>query len=212
MLNEDAPWLPADERARARRYLKPVHGSLWAQSRRALRTILSHYTLADAHSLEFSLGTHGKPALPAHHNLAFNLSHSHGWALLGVTHGHDTLLGVDVERCDDTRDLRAMATRVFSPMEQRRLHDAHDQAEARRRFYATWTQKEAYIKAIGLGLTLPLESFDVDDAHFTLLDARHDGALPTSTWHMFGGTLNTSYTFATCTTHKPDLIHTMTWA
>lgn len=212
VLDEDASWLPAEEHARARRYLKPVHGSLWAQSRRALRTILAHYTHTDAPSLCFELGEYGKPALPTPHDLAFNLSHSHGWALLGVARGHDTSLGVDVELCSTSRDLHALAARVFSPREQRRLHAAHDPAEVRRRFYATWTQKEAYIKALGMGLSLPLEDFDVDDTHFAVLQARHASALPASTWHMLGGMLDTSYAFAACMDRQALALHTMTWA
>lgn len=207
--------LSDEEIARARRYVRASHGSLWAQSRAATRHILAAYTHTDPLDLTFVISARGKPSLHPRrppHLVTFNLSHSGAMALLGVhvtrhppgeqeEDAPPVKLGVDTERVDFRRDLHGIARRVFSPAEQAALQDAPDDLARRDRFYAIWTQKEAYIKALGEGMHLPLESFDVshDLCDARLLDTRHEGASPPSSWAMIGGWLGArAYPFALC--------------
>jgi 4'-phosphopantetheinyl transferase len=108
-------------------------------------------------TMGFTSGRHGKPAL-SDSTLRFNLSHSHHLALFAIS--RDLTIGCDVELHDERFLTDNIAEHFFSPAEiaELRALPAADQGAA---FFAGWTRKEAYIKARGLGLSLPLASFDV---------------------------------------------------
>ena len=164
-LDEARALLTDAERARADRFVRAEHGQRWALARAALRRILSTHLGAmgaptQAAAVELELGPYGKPALgPRVPGLGFNLSHSEGWALVGV--GCELELGVDVERARPRTRLDRLARWAFSEAEAEAVL-ARPTPEARRAaFYAVWTRKEAYIKALGMGLALDLRSFEV---------------------------------------------------
>ena len=200
--------LSSEEVVRARRYVRDRDGSLWAQSRCATRRILGAHANLPPSDLRFELSPRGKPALDARHRLEhrldFNLSHSGTFGLLGVYISHDDgpiQLGVDTERISTRRDLHAIARRVFSAREREALRRAGGEREQVTCFHAIWTQKEAYIKAVGEGMHLPLESFDVspDLRRAKVLEARHEGAIDPGSWSMLGGWLgDLDYPFAVC--------------
>jgi 4'-phosphopantetheinyl transferase len=115
----------------------------------------------DPASIEFDSGAHGKPFLAgaaAASGICFNLSHSDSIGLVGWAHQRE--IGVDVERWRPMRDEAALVQRYFSPAEisAYQFLPAVQRTEG---FFNCWTRKEAYIKAIGRGLGLPLDSFDV---------------------------------------------------
>jgi 4'-phosphopantetheinyl transferase len=153
--------LSSDELERASRFHFPRDRQRFVASRALLRTILAGYLATDPGSLIFSYSNKEKPSLgPAHagDNVAFNISHSGGIALLAFTRGRE--IGVDVEQARSNFDIEAIARRFFSPAEQKQLADfpVEKRADA---FFRCWTRKEAYIKATGKGLSLPLTQFDV---------------------------------------------------
>lgn len=139
-----------------------------------MRQVLGGLLDQAAASLQFEPEAHGKPRLTggaAARRLAFNLSHSGGWALLGWSWQGD--IGVDVELWRAMSDEAALVRRFFSAAENA-AYDALPAAQRRRGFFDCWTRKEAYIKAVGRGLGLPLDSFDVsfgEAAPATLLRA-----------------------------------------
>jgi 4'-phosphopantetheinyl transferase len=147
--------------ARANRFLSSVHGEHYVVAHARLRQLLAAALGGDASSLAFVEGEHGKPALAggtAESGLHFNLSHSGGLGLVGWS--WDLHIGVDVEAWRPMRDEAALVRRYFSAVEVaawERL-PADERTEA---FFNLWTRKEAYIKAVGRGLSLPLASFDV---------------------------------------------------
>jgi 4'-phosphopantetheinyl transferase len=162
-----AETLSAEEAARAARFLSPVHGRRFTAARGFLRGVLARHLGCPPAELRFEYGPRGKPSLPGT-RLHFNLSHSGDLALLGVTLG--TRLGVDVERVRELDHLR-IARRFFAPAEADRLALLPEQ-RARHAFFAGWTRKEALIKAIGAGLSLPLDGFEVSlEGEATLLRA-----------------------------------------
>lgn len=130
-------------------------------SRGFLRQVIARYLSSPPDSLRFSYGPYGKPALDGElkaSTLRFNLSHSHGVALIAVAETRE--LGVDVEYIRADFAGTDIARRFFSPHEVAALSalPAEQQVAA---FFRCWTRKEAYIKAIGRGLSQPLDGFDV---------------------------------------------------
>lgn len=116
--------------------------------------------------LVFSIGEHGKPFLEnylGNLKLSFNLSHTKQYAMLAVTSYLDDQcqLGVDIEQNTRVRDYIALAKRFFHPKETEQLLLApEDQQQAL--FFKFWTAKEAFVKAIGRGVSFGLENFCVD--------------------------------------------------
>jgi 4'-phosphopantetheinyl transferase len=125
--------------------------------------VLALYTETEPARLRFAYGPQGKPSLQSDEagdtSLRFNLAHSHDLALLAVARGRE--VGVDVEhvRADFASD--EVAGHFFSPRETAALRAVPDEAERARAFFRCWTRKEAYVKARGEGLSLPLDGFTV---------------------------------------------------
>jgi 4'-phosphopantetheinyl transferase len=151
-------WLSPDERERAARFLFDRHRTAFIAARGTLRELLGKYLGCGPGEVVFSYSSYGKPSLasPAS-TLHFNLSHSGGVAAAAFTTACE--LGVDVERVDRKVDL-AVADSYFSPYEIERLQ-ALPAGERPDAFFRIWTRKEAFVKAQGQGLSLPLHGFDV---------------------------------------------------
>jgi 4'-phosphopantetheinyl transferase len=162
--------------------------------RATLRRILSHYTGIAPAALAFTYNAFGKPALALDQNpasLEFNLSHTGDQALCAVTYGH--AVGVDVEAIKEL-DYVQLAGTVFSAYEQATLQQLAP-ADQPLAFFNGWTRKEAYIKAHGKGLSMPLADFDVTLAPHEpvrLLATRPDPA-EAARWSLFGWSIG-----ATC--------------
>jgi 4'-phosphopantetheinyl transferase len=140
----------ADEAARAARFIDGMPRRRYLRSHGALRAVLARYTTA---RLDFAQAPHGKPYLPAVHELRFNLSHSHERALIGVTLGVE--IGVDVERFRPMPDCLALAERFFPPSEAAAFAAVFATMPApdrERDFFRRWTRIEAVLKARGVGL------------------------------------------------------------
>jgi 4'-phosphopantetheinyl transferase len=126
-----------------------------------LREILARELGAEPDALEFGQAEHGKPFLAGPHTgagLQFNLSHSGNRGLVGWA--RDRHLGVDIEVWRPLGDEAALVRRFFSAAENA-AYEALAPAQRRQGFFECWTRKESYIKAVGRGLGLPLDSFDV---------------------------------------------------
>ncbi len=119
--------------------------------------ILARYVDRPPGALRFDYGAHGKPALPGS-PVRFNLSHAGGIALCAVALDRD--VGVDVEQVRALPDLARIARRFFSPSEADALAGL-PRAEREAAFFTCWTRKEAYIKALGRGMAVPLDGFAV---------------------------------------------------
>jgi len=149
--------LAAEEIERANRFYFDRHRNHFLAGRGFLRSVLARYLQVPAESLEFAYGPFGKPVLNDT-RLRFNMSHSNEVALLAIT--EDRELGVDVEHIRVNFATEEIARRFFSPVEVETFNRLakHEQVAA---FFRCWTRKEAYIKAIGRGLSQPLDGFDV---------------------------------------------------
>jgi len=153
--------LSAAERQIADRYKSERDRAHSIVARGRLRQLLGTRLGVDPAGVALEVSTHGKPALgSAHHGagLAFNLSHSGKLAAYAFTRRR--AVGIDIEQLRDIPDAERLAARFFSQTESDALR-AIDAGERNRAFLACWTRKEAFVKAIGEGLTHPLSSFDV---------------------------------------------------
>jgi len=160
-----AALLDADERARAARFRYARDRRRFVVRRGRAREALAEAAGGDPARLRFSVNDHGKPRLPAGPH--FSLSHSGETMMLAIG---DTELGCDVEGIDASLDWRPLARSFFSPAENEALA-ALDGLAARIAFFACWSRKEAFVKALGLGLAYPLDAFTVSvDATPAILD------------------------------------------
>lgn len=149
--------ISAEETQRAARFHFPRDRNRFILAHRAMREILAQYLNCCPGQLDFSTNGHGKPSL-SDGNLQFNLSHSGTCALLAVSPLHK--VGIDVEQIRTDVEIEVLARRFFSQLEHSELM-AIPREQRVAAFYRYWTLKEAYIKAQGLGLSLPLDSFDL---------------------------------------------------
>ena len=139
-----------------------------------VRQAIGRYLNLNPATLRFSYGPYGKPALSGDQPLNFNLSHSNEMALLAVASGAD--LGVDVESIRADFATEDIARRFFSRVENISLNGLETEEKVAG-FFRCWTRKEAYIKAIGKGLSQALDGFDVTLGPHeapALLRAEHD--------------------------------------
>lgn len=155
--------LDASELTRAAAYRQSADVARFITGRAALRRLVGQALDVPPATLNWVQGEHGKPGLHAQHaaGLEFNLSHSGNWVLVALS--SLGVVGVDVERIEDQRDLSALAARVFS-LREREILNASPGRQSVEFFYRTWTCKEAWIKALGAGLSYPLEQLDLHEA------------------------------------------------
>lgn len=156
-----AETLSTDEQTKAERFHFPKDRSQFIVTRGALREILSRYLHINPSHLSFEYNPYGKPSLivaQSGDTLRFNLSHSHELGLIAITKNRD--IGVDIERINPNFPCLEIAEKFFSPLENTVLRSLSEHLQ-NPAFFACWTRKEAYIKAVGKGLSIPLNQFDV---------------------------------------------------
>ena len=152
--------LSPDERARHDRLMRERDRRDFAVAHALLRRSLSARDDCAPHEWVFTNGAFGKPALTpdaaARTRLSFNLAHTDG--LVACVVARDVEVGIDVEAIDRRADALGLAGRFFSPAEVAELQRCADDARLLR-FIEIWTLKEAYVKALGEGLSCPLHEF-----------------------------------------------------
>ncbi len=150
--------ISVEEAARAARFIFDRDRDRFIVAHAALRNILTRYTNQAPTALLLGAAEKGKPYLAEHPRIHFNLSHSGRFAMVAVA--LDREVGVDIEAVRPERSTVDIANRFFAPAEVRELNatPADRQVGA---FFACWSRKEAYIKARGEGLHIPLDSFEV---------------------------------------------------
>ena len=153
--------LAQDEISRADRFHFQKDRERFVAGRGILRMILSSYVGVAPGEILFTYGNHGKPWLSRQDGRAgvqFNLAHSDGTAIYAIT--LNGAVGVDIESIKYQIPFKDIAEHFFSAAEQTALRGLPQEMQ-RIAFYKCWTRKEAFIKALGDGLTCPLADFDV---------------------------------------------------
>lgn len=150
--------LDESERAKAAAFHFDVDRHRYIISHGALRLILAHALDLPPQVVPIVQKGWQKPRLDGAYPIEFNLTHSGDHALVAVSRG--PAVGIDVEQVKTDFDLRALAARFFSRYESASLFQLPPDAQVEA-FFRIWTRKEAFLKARGDGLSLPLAEFDV---------------------------------------------------
>ncbi len=161
LLPEYQETLSMEELAKAQQFRFDVHRQRWTVAHAVLRILLGQYLGIAPQLLRFHTNAYGKPALvmpEQSYSLEFNLSHSANLALYAFSWQRH--VGVDVEHMRADIPYDQLAQHSFSLHEQTTLCSLSGE-QKHQAFYNCWTRKEAYIKARGMGLSLPLDLFDV---------------------------------------------------
>lgn len=177
-INQLRQLLSADEEERSRRFHFEVDRQHFIAGRGCLRIILSRYLKIRPAEIEFTYTDYGKPQIAkseaSEQSLNFNLAHSRGVALYGFTLLGE--IGVDIEYVRPEFPDEEIARRFFSASEVACLGNLPIETRPQA-FFNCWTRKEAFIKAKGVGLSLPLDQFDVT------LDPAEPAALLRTSWN-----------------------------
>jgi 4'-phosphopantetheinyl transferase len=153
--------LADNEKRQAMRYHFAKDRSRYIATHGLLRLVLSRYVMLPPRDLRFSTGAHGKPALATEcggERIMFNSSDSHGLSLYAVA--CQRRVGIDLEYVSKDLAREGIAEQFFSPLEVAELRSLPSELQ-NMGFYMCWTRKEAYLKALGAGLYLPLNHFSV---------------------------------------------------
>jgi 4'-phosphopantetheinyl transferase len=152
--------LSADEQIRAERFRVARDRLRFRVARGVLRELIGGLLGVSAREVTFSYGLRGKPALlwPEDSQLEFNVSHSHGLALIATSWKRP--VGVDIEYQRHDLDFRGIAGRFFTPQEFGEIEAQPEDAQCSA-FFRGWARKEAFLKARGDGLWLGLDQFEV---------------------------------------------------
>jgi 4'-phosphopantetheinyl transferase len=148
--------LSAEERDRCCRFVRAADRARYAQAHGFLRQRLSRFAAVAPSEWQFTRGEFGRPAIAgpiAGMGLEFNLSHTLDWAAAVITRG--VPCGIDIEIIRPVPQMLDIARTRFAPEEFRALEQLDDKTRPRR-FFELWTEKEAWVKACGRGLSLPM--------------------------------------------------------
>lgn len=151
--------LDAGERERAARFHFAADRAAYVAAHALTRALLSQHAPRPLADWRFATGPYGRPEIvpeAGDPQLRFNLSHNRALVAVAVTHACD--IGIDVEAVDPVRLTLDLAAHTFAPAEMAQVR-ALPEAARTQTLFAFWTLKEAYIKAVGRGLSLPLDSF-----------------------------------------------------
>lgn len=206
LLRAYVPLLTEAERAKAGRFYFPADRNRHVISRALLRTVLPGYLGIPHQALSFRCDRFGRPSLDNPQALAcgldFNLSHTAGLIALAAT--CHTAVGVDVENSSRRQPAMELAARFFSPDEVASLRTFAGDA-LNLEFYRHWTLKESYLKAYGVGLSLPLDQFGfrlaAQRAEFYLAPAAEHRA---DEWYFAQWRASPDHLLALCARHEHE--------
>src|SRR5215203_285073 len=150
--------LSPDEINRAKRFRFAQDSQNFINARGILRLLIGKYLEINPAEISFQYSEFGKPSIANNHSLQFNISHSRNIALFAFTKKFN--IGVDVEFVNPNIEVKEIAARFFSTNETKNLLALPEQQQTLGFFYC-WSRKEAFIKAVGEGLSFPLDKFEV---------------------------------------------------
>jgi len=173
--------LDADEQARAGKFKNDLLRKRYVEVHGRLRNLLAGILNESPEKIRIKTAEHGKPYLVDTPELAFNLSHSADAMVIAV--GRNCRLGVDVEFCKPRTSMIGLVDKCFAE-EEIAYWNALPEAQQTVEFYRFWTRKEAFVKAMGHGISLGLSLCVVNPENPTGFLRVPEGCGEASTWHV----------------------------
>ena len=209
----DGLWdiLSEDEKERANRFYFDHDRTRYILAHGILRTLLSCYTKTKPNSHYFISNPYGKPALSEKGTPCFNMSHSGSQILYGFTRERE--IGVDIELVKSIENIDQIIDRYFSKREKLEFSKLPDHL-LKEAFYTCWTRKEAFIKAQGQGLSIPLDQFSVSfltEKPVRILETQHDNQAA-DRWSLLDVSVNTNYKSAAAVEGHGLIVKTRQWS
>ncbi len=199
--------LTEEERGKEFRFYFPDDQRRYLVTRAMVRTVLSRYQHVAPTDWRFANNHYGRPAIsnlsPDECGLCFNISHTKGLIALAVTHRRE--LGVDVENLRTREVSLDIADRFFAPPEVEELATVPPDRQ-QDRFFEYWTFKESYIKARGMGLSIPLGQFSFHYPHERAVNIAIDPALgdDANRWSFWQYRPSAEHLMAVCAERRPE--------
>lgn len=209
LLDDYRRLLTADELARQQRFHFEVDRRRYLVTRALLRCTLSRYVDMDSADWRFAANEYGRPFIASASGRAadihFNVSHTNSLIVVGVSVRR--ALGVDTENVTRRESLVHLADRFFAEHEAAALKSLA-LAQQHVRFFEYWTLKESYIKARGMGLSIPLDrfSFDVSQPSNIALSVDPQLGDDAARWAFWQWSLDDAYVLALCAERNPEAI------
>ena len=179
---------------------------LYLLSHAMLRLLLSHYIGCSSHDISFAYNAYGKPYLLDYPEISFNLSHSRQAIALVLNQGNNLYLGIDVESHQRQGKVIDLALNFFSPKECKLLTkypiDIQDKI-----FFKFWTLKESYIKAIGKGLSIDLNSFAFSSLEKNIDIIHCDSEEEKKYWQFYQSEIYQDYFLALAIRSSQDMVN-----
>ena len=204
--------LSLEERRREQRFHFKADRDRFLTTRTLVRTVLSRYESVDPKDWAFTTNAYGRPEIDISNtgtaDLCFNVSHTAGLIVLGVTRGR--ALGVDVENVRARVSPLDVVKQVFSTKELAAL-ECLPKEQQPDRFFQYWTFKESYIKARGMGVSIPLDGFSIQLGQDGLVDLKiapelRDDPARWQFWQMWPGR---AFVLAICAERVPGRVSTV---
>lgn len=192
--------LTEEERIQEKRFYFEKDQRRYLITRAMVRTVLSRYAQVEPGQWTFSKNAYGRPEIAQHHatgDLSFNISHTQSLIVLGVTWG--CALGVDTENIQLREAPVELASQYFAPDEAAAIYDLPEEIQDQK-FYQFWTLKESYVKARGMGLSIPLNEFGFDLEREREIEVRINPELndSASRWNFWQFRPSADYLVAVC--------------
>jgi len=152
--------LSPDEVKRSNQYRYPLHSRRFVVRRAMTRLILSRYRVGHPDNMVFAYGPRGKPRLAGRQiqsTITFSITHVDDSALLAIARGRS--LGIDMENITRQIETDTIALRYFSTKEATYINSSRE-SDRNKAFFSCWTFKEAFVKALGCGLSFPLHGVE----------------------------------------------------
>jgi 4'-phosphopantetheinyl transferase len=207
--------LSLSERTRAKKLRFESDQRRFVLAKGMLRHLLGDYLGMPPHEIQFSAGPAGKPELSQGHLgdtgfFHFNQSHSGHLAVFAFSRTHR--VGVDIEEIRPYNELEQVAELLLNSKELAAFHNLTPEAK-QEAFFGAWTCKEAFVKAIGKGLSLPLSSFEISGTANGLSRIVQSDQHPPQPlgWHVKQLPISTQFAAAVCAEGDEWTVHCLKW-
>jgi len=184
--------LSKKEKQRADKFHFEKDRHVFAITRAILRLMFSQLLKIKPSEIKLKKNDYGKPYLDGSHNsnIFFNVSHSKNYAIIGIN--LDSEIGVDIEFVNEKFITDEIAKNYFSKYEIDKYFSLSEHKKVKS-FFNLWTRKEAYIKAKGMGLSIPLNSFDISLDETSPIIIKIGNKINISDWHINNLSINNDY-------------------